>query len=178
MVLDNFQLHQLVSFPTHFTNNRNREETRTCLDLLIVGDRRLLNEIGGAAPIENHHSLMFGCLNGDLPLPVRPKIKIRLWSQARWDLIFPDLLDANLDNLVESAPSVSEAQHQWTEAFIGIIDRHIPQKTIRPKANTFWVSPALKRLIKEKNAAFVKWRKTTNAADRYRFKRQNDRDMV
>jgi hypothetical protein len=59
---------------------------------------------------------------------------------------------------------VEEATHEWSSTLLSAITRRIPQKTIKIKPNCPWIAPELQTLIKNKDRAYKKWKRTNNLA--------------
>jgi hypothetical protein len=152
-IFNEFDLSQKVDFPTHHTNTAD-----TAIDLLVVGEERLIREVGSGPPFDNHHDLLFMSLRKNVRRPLPKKRLVRLWKKANWDGILTDMLAADLGSIVDDAPNASVAASEWTARFMSIINNHIPLKLLPINPKTIGLTPELRKLLRKKDAAYRKWR--------------------
>lgn len=78
-------------------------------------------------------------------------------KRADWDQINRLIVESNLVDLITSSKSVDDAVSSFTSTITGIIDEHVPRKTVRLNQRKLWMTADLLKIIRAKNEAFKNW---------------------
>ena len=159
---DDNGLTQLVTKPTRGKNT---------LDLVATNVPQLCNRVEILPPVADH-DIVFTEFNISPHVPKQKKRKIQLFKKADWDSLKSDIRDADtkIRSMKADGESTNSLWEQFKDKLNESIQRHVPQKTIGSRNRKPWVSARLRRLIKKKDRAHRRMRKTGHDRDRKTFK--------
>ncbi len=150
-----FGLSQLVDQPTH---------GNSALDLLFT-PRTVVWGLG--CPIENdkrrpHHEIWFH-VTATPNMPPKGKRPVWLYSKADWPSLNQFLFDLDLPSTVLNATSMENAWINWKSAFLAAVTQYVPKKSVPwSRLDKGWFNPQLKRLFKERDLAYRRWKRDGN----------------
>ena len=146
-LLDDHGLEQLIVTPTRGENT---------LDLMITNNPSRVSRI----------SVLPGLSDHDCPLvkinirPIRYRQKRReipLYKKARWDSLRADLqATADKIELNNDSMSVNEMWQEFKDNINCGVKKHIPHKICKSKNNLPWITPAIRRLIRQRDRVNIK----------------------
>jgi hypothetical protein len=98
--------------------------------------------------------------------------KILLYKQAKWENVKTDLKNthATAKRLYDEDASANEIWNHFTSALEDSINRNIPYKTARKKDGCPWITTDIRRLIKRRDRAYRKKKKSGDKSDTLRYK--------
>jgi len=102
----------------------------------------------------------------------QPARKIPLYSKANWGGYFNHMV-THLNKLTESDKSRVSVDHLWNSFKTAIHDgatKFIPHKTARSINKKPWIRRETRRLIRQKNRAYYKQRRTNSKQDQDRYR--------
>ena len=148
-------LEQLISEPTHVRD----DGSQSCIDLICTDQPFIFTETGVLSSLDSHskHNIIHGKLNINIPRP--PPFKRKIWDYkiSNIDLIRFDLLKVNWQDLFFNL-NVSEMVLLFTDVFMDIMARHIPNKIITCNdKDAPWITPEVKTAIKRNARVYRKW---------------------
>ena len=162
-------LYQCVTSPTHLLPSG---DFGSLLDLVLVSDVQLVEKVCIHPAIGKSDHLVVSCLLVDRKRVHRSSAQPkRLWCYEKAD--FPAIVRTlnNLDwSTVHNAPCVDSAWSAWLRLFLSVINSAIPSKVVkRVQPKIPWMSSTIEQVIKEKRAAFRRFKRDPSSANRAEF---------
>lgn len=160
-----------------FKNNKGR-----LLDLCITNSSnvKIFSTTDTLVPIDDYHPPFYLIITLDQTIksmPFKRQTKY-CYNDADYELINNNILDISWNELFESKSS-EECVDILYEHIYKIIRKHIPSKIVSNSDFPVWFSSSLKHIFKNKNTAWIKWKKYKNQSDyllysmfRKRFKKE------
>ena len=90
----------------------------------------------------------------------------------KWENVKTDLKNtqATTKRLYDEDASANEIWNHFTSALEDSINRNIPYKTVRKKDGCLWITTYIRRLIKRRDRAYKKKKKSGDKRDTLRYK--------
>ena len=160
--LSDANLNQMVNLPTRVNN---------ILDLFLTPNPTLVNHINIIPGISDHNIV-------DIRVNISAKIayqkprKISLYKKANWEGLNKSVEGYHQDMLKEDKYSKLNTESLWsnfTSKLNELVDKFIPTKKASNRNKLPWVNQQLKNLIRRRDRAFRKYKKTQNPSDRKSF---------
>ena len=151
-ICDTFNLRQLVDKPTHI---------QCAIDHLYIGRNLELHNWGLISPIEKHHATIYAHVKAGTTPRFLPICR-HIWCYGRvdWPKFNTLLANAELSAKVTDAISINEAWNKWVEPVLKVAREAIPQKVVRKRHFTPWMTNQICRLIQHHDCAFHAWHRT------------------
>lgn len=184
--LPNKHLLNLMSFLNGYQINRFRNSKNRILDLFVTNVIDCSTEMTPLPlvhPDKNHppYYALIPISNPNLTfIPKKTSIQFN-FNKADYEIINSDISSIDWDDLL-SDNNVESAVTLFYEKIYDIIKKHIPTKSIKSSNFPIWFTPALIHIFKNKNNAWIKWKKYQNISDyetfalyRTRFKKESQK---
>ena len=160
-------LTQVVMEPTRIT-----ETCENTLDLFFTNNNTLVNRVQVIPGISDHEAVL---IESSLR-PMKTKIPARevyQYNKADFTSLKNGLKDMEKE-LIELKESNQPVEKIWTTfktAFLKLMEKHIPKRTIRGnKTRKPWIDRKVKTSIRRRNKLYSRMKKTKNAADIRKYK--------
>jgi hypothetical protein len=160
--LDDNGLVQLVEQPTRETNT---------LDLIITNNPTRFTRVE-VIPGVSDHDIVFCEL--DIK-PVKNKQKARqipLYNKARWDTIREDLavIMATVSSLSTTDANIDELWGVFKNGLEKSVSANVPHKTAKSKDNIPWITPEIRKHIRQRDRLYKRMKKSSDQNDRKKFR--------
>ncbi len=163
-------LHQCLSSPTHL---RPDGSFGALLDLVLTNHPSSVTAVTTHPPVGSSDHLVVQCSlsfkTSSIPLSDRhPKL---VWCYERADMraLNNALMEADWPG-VRDAENIDDAWECWQLTFMSTVNKFVPHKTIHKFAKKNpWVTPDVEKAIKEKRAAFRRFKKDPRQETRRNF---------
>ena len=155
-------MEQLVHFPTREKNT---------LDLIITSLPTQFLDIQSPDRLSDH-DIVSGTLKIVIPPIKKPRRKVYRYQKGDYESMRSDALKFAKEryfNEYSDTRSVQENFNLITSFIQGSADKHIPSKTSRSVSSVPWITPAIRRKIRRKNATHAKAKKSGSAKIRTKF---------
>ena len=146
---------ELINEPTHIRD----DGTQSCIDLICTDQPFMFTETGVLPSLDTHskHQIIHGNLNFSVPCPPPYKRKIWDYKLADKNKICQDISDVDWESLFFNK-SVHVMSKVFTETFLNIISKHIPNKIITCNdKDAPWITQEVKTAIKRNSRVYRKW---------------------
>ena len=157
-------MEQLVHFPTREKNT---------LDLIITSLPSQFLDIHSPDSLSDHdHDNVSGTLEIVIPPIKKPRRKVYRYQKGDYESMRSDALRFAKEryfNGYSDSRSVQENFNLKTSFIQDSADKHIPSKTSRSVSSVPWITPAIRRKIRRKNATHAKPKKSGRAKIRAKF---------
>ena len=126
------------------------------------------------SPIEKYHATILATMSitnstADIGKKQRESsLPIRQWTKVNWDSLLGELSQLQLLSDVKSAPSVNDCWEVIKRACHSLITKHVPQGRQRRNC-TPWFNRKIAKAIRQRDAAYRRWRASGNSAQRSEF---------
>ena len=161
-ILNDHHLEQLVHFPTREKNT---------LDLIITSLPTQFLDIQSPDRLSDH-DIVSGTLKIVIPPIKKPRRKVYRYQKGDYESMRSDALKFAKEryfNGYSDTRSVQENFNLITSFIQDSADKHIPSKTSRSVSSVPWITPAIRRKIRRKNATHAKAKKSGSAKIRAKF---------
>ena len=161
-ILNDHHLEQLVHFPTREKNT---------LDLIITSLPTQFLDIQSPDRLSDH-DIVSGTLKIVIPRIKKPRRKVYRYQKGDYESMRSDALKFAKEryfNGYSDTRSVQENFNLITSFIQDSADKHIPSKTSRSVSSVPWITPAIRRKIRRKNATHAKAKKSGSAKIRAKF---------
>ena len=161
-ILNDHHLEQLVHFPTREKNT---------LDLIITSLPSQFIDIQSPDRLSDH-DIVSGTLQIVIPPIKIPRRKVYRYQKDAYESMRSDALRFAKEryfNGYSDTRSVQENFNLITSFIQDSADKHIPSKTSRSVSSVPWITPAIRRKIRRKNATHAKAKKSGSAKFRAKF---------
>ena len=151
-ILIDHHLEQLVHLPTREKNT---------LDLIITSLPSQFLDIQSPDRLSDH-DIVSGTLKKVIPPIKKPRRKVYHYKKGDYEYMRSDALRFAKEryfNEYSDSCSVQENFKLITSFIQDSADRHIPSKTSRSVSSVPWITPAIRRKIRRKNATHAKAKK-------------------
>ena len=164
-VRDMHQLHQFINLPTRVTPH-----SKTIIDLFFTSKPELYEHSGVIQTSISDHFMIYAIRKCKPIKGVHKTIDYRCYKHLNEESFLNDLYNAPWKD-VEVFDDVNDAVDLWQNMFSNIIDKHIPKKSKRIKANpTPWLNRDIKRHLSTRDYLHRKALKSNNSSDWVDFK--------
>lgn len=164
--LDAYGMSQILDEPTRIAKN-----TQTLIDPIYVSNLEVVTSHGTInADMISDHRLVYCNINYPVVNKQKKIIKIRDFKHFNYNSFLNDLNDIPWNNMLYTQ-SIDQKVDFLNKNIISLFDKHAPIKTIRvskPKAP--WLTDVVKIMIKERNKALEKYKKSKSIADWVEYK--------
>ena len=154
-----FNLHQLITEPTHYTSDNNNKSN--ILDLIFTDSPGGVVSSGVEPPVAaSHHSVTY-CVTGVIPKPL-PYLR-DIWSFDKGDYPSLNLALSEIPfiDILSNIESIDTCVSTWTELVLQAAREFIPNKTIKIKPQDKpWMTSHIKTLLKLRNRSFSRYNKS------------------
>ena len=154
--MNDHHLEQLVHFPTREKNT---------LDLIITSLPTQFLDIQSPDRLSDH-DIVSGTLKIVIPPMKKPRRKVYRYQKGDYESMRSDALKFAKEryfNGYSDTRSVQENFNLITSFIQDSADKHIPSKTSRSASSVPWITPAIRRKIRRKNATHAKAKKSGSA---------------
>jgi hypothetical protein len=154
---------------TQMVNQPTRE--KNTLDLFFTANPSLVQRVK-ILPGISDHNIPEVCINASAKVTFQKPRKIPLYKKADWPEIKKSLSDYHKvmkESNKYSALSTEDLWSDFQEHLNGLINKHVPTKQSSHRDHLPWVNQHIKRLIRRRNRAFKRQRKTNQPSDRQKF---------
>ena len=161
-ILNDHHLEQLVHFPTREKNT---------LDLIITSLPTQFLDIQSPDRLSDH-DIVSGTLKIVIPPIKKPRRKVYRYQKGDYESMRSDALKFAKEryfNGYSDTISVQENFNLITSFIQDSADKHIPSKTSGSASSVPWITPAIRRKIRRKNATHAKAKKSGSAKIRAKF---------
>ena len=153
-LIETNDLYQLINEPTNI-----RDESRTCIDLIITDQPNFFVESGTHPSLDDHcqHQIIYGKLNLSTPAP--PPYRRTIWDYPKADTnkIRNALNSIDWRSLFSGLGSNGMVDI-FTDTLFSVISSNIPNKVINCNdKDPPWITPELKTAIKRKHRVYRKY---------------------
>jgi hypothetical protein len=163
-IVNTIFLQQLVNFPTRFT----KEGIGNILDLVLLWNPDLVKNLReGSDNMGSDHT----AINFTIPISCKyvkqPKRTIYNFKCADWAGLTNSLnthswdTDCNID--------IDILWDNWSSSFFDYVDKYIPKIQCKSRSSAPWIDSDIIKLVKKKERAWIKFKKTGNVVFRDRF---------
>ena len=162
VILNDRHLEQLVHFPTREKNT---------LDLIITSLPSQFLDIHSPDSL-SLHDIVSGTLKIVIPPIKKPRRKVYRYQKGDYESMRSDALRFAKEryfNGYSDSRSVQENFNLIASFIQDSADKHIPSKTSRSVSSVPWITPAIRRKIRRKNATHAKAKKSGSAKIRAKF---------
>ena len=152
----------MVNLPTRENN---------ILDLFLTTNPSLVNHVN-IMPGISDHNIVEVKVNASAKIQYQKPPNILLFKKADWLAMKQGLVDYHKTMINENKYTNLNIEQLWddfTQTLNNLTEKHIPSKMSSPRNYLPWVNQRLKRLIRRRNRAFKKSRKTNKENDRKKF---------
>ena len=155
-----FNLTQLISEPTHFT-----EDSSSILDLILVRNKTNIIFSGVIDPFTPEH-VRYHCPTIVLLKFLRPRTaayKRRVWyyKLADYDKYRQLLMDSNIMEKIDSHTNIDQNVKDMTDAITKAAEDSIPNKTVTIRPNDPpWITSHIRLLIRKRKLTYRKFKKS------------------
>ena len=157
-ILNDHHLEHLVHFPT-------RE--RNALDLIIISLHGQFLDIQSPDRLSDH-DIVSGTLKVVIPSNKKHRRKVYRYQKGDYESMRSDAKERYFNGYSDSR-SVRENFNLITAFIQDSTDKHIPSKTSRSVSSVPWITPAIRRKIRRKNATHAKAKMPGSAKIRAKF---------
>ena len=122
--------------------------------------------------ILSDHDIVSGTLKIVIPPIRKPRRKVYRYQKGDYESMRSDALRFAKErcfNGYSDTRSLQENFYLITSFIQDSADKHIPSKTSRSDSSVLWITPAIRRKIRRKNAIHAKAKKTGSAKIRAKF---------
>ena len=154
-------LTQHVYQPTHL-----RASGASTLDLILSSSPRSVSRVLCEPPLgKSDHCVISASLNFHFSQrPAHSRLR-RLWAYDKADFGTINKQLLAVDWRLSPSCTVNEAWSAWKISFFDIINKHVPSKLVAsPRPQVPWMTDSLRRSIKEKRAAFQRFKQCPSDA--------------
>lgn len=156
---------QIIDGPTRVTN-----KSMTLLDPIFISNRELVFKSDIVDSHISDHSMVTCSLHFNMPQDPVKMLTIRDFKNFNYDAFHEDLLQAPFFHILRFN-SIEEKVMYFSNLLISIFDCHAPVRRIRvSKPPAPWLTYAIKILIREKDTALRKYRRTKTPIDWENYK--------
>ena len=161
-ILDDNGLTQMVEIPT-----RND----AILDLFITNIPSKVQQVDTTTGISDH-DIVYMEIDTDTTRNTQKPRKILLYKKANWKSMAEEmkLLHATIKQEEEEGATVDKIWMLFRNTLETVIDRHIPTKTARQKDKLPWITRDIRSLIKKRDRAYKRKKKTNHMEDIKKYK--------
>lgn len=165
--ITNKQLINLMSFLNGRQINRCRNARNRVLDLFITNIREATTA-PSLLPLvlpDDHHPPFYGLLPTNKyssKLAAQPKTQFH-YNRANFDNINRDILEIDWSTFLGA--EAETAVSLFYEKIYNIIKNHVPCRNKKPSHYPVWFTTPLIHIFKNKNNAWIKWKKYKNVSD-------------
>ena len=161
-ILDDNGLQQLVEEPTRGTNT---------LDLIITNHPSKIIRIE-TMPGVSDHDMVFAEINCSPISNKQKRRQIPLYRHAKWATLKADVnhIYDKIRLMNDAGKSVTSMWSFFRDGLEKSVNSNVPHKTARSKNGLPWVSQDLRRLIKKRDRAYRRMKKSAHASDTTKFK--------
>ena len=160
-----FNMHQLILEPTRYTEN-----TRTCLDLVLIQNTNIVKNVVVLPPICSDHCVPCVTIYNTVPKPKPYKREIFLYDRLDVDK-FCNLLSSVDWTTILDLP-INDAVDLFTSTFLNLAKQCMPVKnvTIRPN-DALWLNEEIRLLIEERKRIHTIAKQTDKPEDWESFRK-------
>ena len=155
-------LTQHVFQPTHLRVNGGLGST---LDLILSSSPGCVSNVASTSPLgKSDHCVLYASVDFRPSRQSAHSRLRRLWAYDKADFgdINKRLLKADWPSF--STLSVDQAWIAWKKEFLDIVSKHVPSKLVAsPRPHVPWMTDTLRQMIKDKRAAFRKFKSHPSA---------------
>ncbi|XP_072048916.1 uncharacterized protein [Amphiura filiformis] len=160
-IADQFDLEQMVTEPTR---------KKKILDLFFTNNSTLVKNVKSTPGLSDHDGVPLIDLNIK-PQTIKQKPR-KLYMFKKADM---EGLQKGMGNFTSNIVSgnTTSVEHDWNEFKDGIfkcMDENIPTKMSSMRNNTPWITPEIRRKLREKQRLYNKAKETGNEEDLMKFK--------
>ena len=160
-IADQFDLDQMVTKPT-------REDR--ILDLFLTNNPSLVQKSAVIPGISDHDGIpMIDMLTHPKLIKTKPR-KIYRFNKANVEGLKKDLSSLSSKILSKKGSTVEADWSDIKNDIIDCMDTHIPFKYSSKKNSSPWITPRIKRRLRQKQRAFNRARATRKEADKQKFR--------
>ena len=148
-------LDELINEPTHIRD----DGSQSCIDLISTDQQYLFTDSGVLPSLDPHskHNIIYGHINVSFPCPPPYKRKIWDYKSAEVDSIRNEISGTDWNSLFFNL-NVSEMSIVFTDLFVGLISKYVPNKIITCNdKDAPWITPKLKTAIRRNARVYRKW---------------------
>ena len=163
-IIETFQLFQFISEPTRITPT-----TETLLDPVISNHFNLVYQAGVIPPFCSDHHGTYAVLNFSVKKVMPYKKLIWSYDEGNYTALKEDLRSTHWDSLFKD--DLDETTSNITAHILKLVEKHIPHKEVlvRPR-DPPWMTCEVKRLIRKRNRAHRKAKRTKSGRDWEHFR--------
>ena len=161
-ILDDNSLTQVVEERTRGENT---------LDLIATNLPACVNRIE-TLPGLSDHEVVFAEMSVSATVNKQPQRNIPLYKKARWDDLRKDMksLSSDVLEMKEHGADVSTMWKFFKSTILESSKKHIPHKLAKRKEAKPWITPQVQRLIRRRDRAHQRMKKSRHSKDAQRFK--------
>ena len=141
--------HQLINLLTHRTN-----KSYSCIDLIFTSNSNLITELGIEKSLyvdSFHHSIIFGKMNLNVPLPPPKSREVWDYNKAEKESIQKSLKICNWARLSINL-TINEIVELLSNTLINIFKNYIPNKKIKFKhGEAPWINKNIKSSLRNRS---------------------------
>lgn len=152
----------MVNLPTRENN---------ILDLFFTTNPTMVNQVNILPGISDHNVVEVK-VNTSARICYQKPRKIPLYKKANWQEIKQSLIDYHQVMTNEGKYSALNTEELWenfSSTLNNLTDKWIPSKQSSIRNHLPWVNQDIKKLIRRRNRAFTKVKKTSSSSDRKKF---------
>nr|CAH7749991.1 unnamed protein product [Callosobruchus chinensis] len=169
-MLHSIDIEQIVSQPTHITANK-----ASLIDVILCSNPSLISSCSvGGADISDHE--LVSCVLSRTRAEPKPFIyTYRSFKNFDSDHFYHDLENLSLIDICY-IKDIDDKLNIFNSRLIGLFDKHLPIKSSRitkPKAP--WLNDEIKKMMKDRDAAKSKFRKTPSTLNWDSYKNSKNR---
>ena len=141
------------------------------LDLFLTTNPTLVNQVN-ILPGISDHDIVETKVNTSARICYQMPRKIPLYKKANWQEIKQSLIDYHQVMTSEDKYSALNTEELWenfSNTLNNLTDKWIPSKQSSVRDHLPWVNQDIKKLIRRRNRAFKKVKKTSSFSDRKKF---------
>lgn len=153
-VFREFNLHQIVTDPTHVKGN--------ILDLVCTTTEKLIEEVQVIDPGLSDHFFVCFLLKGFIPTPASNSKKIWLYNQADISSIdkYLQTTGSEVKTMISSGTDINEVWGHFEIALNTVKEKYIPQRQIKCRApgEPIWFNALARKLVRKQRELYNKYK--------------------
>ena len=164
-ILTQYQLQQLVTFPTRITR-----DTSTCLDLIITQSPQLVKSVEDYPPFCSDHNVPYVIIKPAAHKRHSVKRTILCYDKLDHAKFTDLLLQKDWDNILTNG-TIDESCQYFTDQLLETAKRCMPTKTVTNRSdNPLWFTNDIRTLINRRNKLHKKAKRTDSPQDWTNFR--------
>ena len=158
--MDDYSLEQMVHFPIRGRNT---------LDLFLTTHPNLVQRTE-PGPGLSDHDLVYMELQLQFPCKQIPARPVPMYKKANWVDLKHSVRE--ISRSITDCVDPGDTNNMWTklkEGVLAAVSKHVPHRTIKPSKDQPWVSWETKKLIRKRDKAHKRWKKTASIEAKNKF---------